>query len=53
MIGMRQPPIPIESMQQTMQWHEHRTKDPGLAWLRDRLVRAVGRMNEAAAGSTT
>ncbi|MCA0243473.1 MAG: LysR family transcriptional regulator [Proteobacteria bacterium] len=44
-LAIRKPPISIEPMQQAMQWHRHRTKDPGLAWLRDTLRRAVRRMD--------
>lgn len=44
-LALREPPVLVEPMQQAMQWHRHRTKDPGLAWLRDSLVRAVDRMD--------
>lgn len=39
------PPLPIESMQQAMQWHKYRTQDPGLTWLRGLLAQAVERMD--------
>lgn len=40
-------PVSIPPMQQTIQWHKYRTKDPGLAWLRQTLKAAVVRMNES------
>lgn len=46
-LAIRKPPIPIEAMQQAMQWHRHRTQDPGLAWLREALRRAVVRLDQA------
>lgn len=42
---VRQPPLPIEPMQQSVQWHKYRTKDPGLRWLRGLLQQAVQRMD--------
>jgi hypothetical protein len=32
-------------MEQSMQWHKHRTSDPGLAWLRGLLKEAVAAMD--------
>lgn len=49
-LAIRKPPIPIEAMQQAMQWHKYRTQDPGLAWLRDALKRAVERMDRVRRG---
>lgn len=49
-LAIRKPPIPIEAMQQAMQWHKYRTQDPGLAWLRDALKRAVERMDGVGRG---
>ena len=37
-------PLNLPKVQQAMQWHKHRTHDPGLIWLRDLLHRAVQRM---------
>lgn len=34
-IELRAPPLPITVMEQAVQWHKYRTKDPGLVWLRD------------------
>lgn len=31
------PPIPLPPLRQSIQWHEHRTRDPGLRWLRAAL----------------
>jgi DNA-binding transcriptional LysR family regulator len=41
----RQPPLQIEPMQQSVQWHKYRTQDPGLLWLRGLLRQAVTRMD--------
>lgn len=49
-LAIRKPPIPIEAMQQAMQWHKYRTQDPGLGWLRDALKRAVERMDRECRG---
>jgi LysR family transcriptional regulator, nod-box dependent transcriptional activator len=38
-------PVKIEPMVQVMQWHEYRSKDPGLIWLRDILKIAVREMD--------
>lgn len=48
-LALRAPPLPLDTMQQAMQWHKYRTQDPGLAWLRGLLVQAVARMDQAAA----
>ena len=42
---IKTPPLPMEHMQQSMQWHKYRTQDPGLAWLRGLLATAAERMN--------
>ncbi len=42
-------PLPMERMEQAMQWHKYRTQDPGLVWLRALLHRAVARMDAGAA----
>lgn len=47
-IELRTPPLPITAMEQGLQWHKYRTQDPGLAWLRGLLKRAVLRMDAAA-----
>jgi LysR family nod box-dependent transcriptional activator len=39
------PPMPLPTMEQTMQWHEYRTHDPGLVWLRGLLHEAVQQMD--------
>jgi len=44
-LAIRPPPLPIEGMQQAMQWHKYKTQDPGLVWLRETLRRAVLRMD--------
>jgi LysR family nod box-dependent transcriptional activator len=47
-IELRPSPVPITPMEQAMQWHQHRTQDPGLTWLRSLFQRAVARMDAAA-----
>lgn len=44
-IAIRELPVPIPRMQQVMQWHQHRTTDPGLVWLRALLREAVSAMD--------
>ncbi|MDD0838875.1 LysR family transcriptional regulator [Curvibacter sp. HBC61] len=46
-IRLLKPPMPIPPMVQVMQWHKHRSKDPGLLWLRQTLLAAAARMDEA------
>lgn len=41
----RPPPLQMERMQQSVQWHKYRTQDPGLTWLRGLLRQAVARMD--------
>ncbi|MCW5645073.1 MAG: LysR family transcriptional regulator [Rhodoferax sp.] len=38
-------PVKIEPMSQVMQWHEYRSLDPGLVWLRETLRLAVAEMD--------
>ncbi|WP_423220191.1 hypothetical protein [Burkholderia multivorans] len=45
-IGQRRLPVPVPTVEQAMQWHKHRTSDPGLAWLRGLLKDAVAKMDE-------
>ncbi|PJE26382.1 transcriptional regulator, LysR family [Pseudooceanicola antarcticus] len=42
--GMRMHPAPFEvaSLKQSMRWHKHRTRDPGLIWLRALVRDAAG-----------
>lgn len=47
-IELRPCPVPITPMEQGMQWHQYRTQDPGLAWLRALIKRAVVRMDAPA-----
>lgn len=44
-IELRAPPFPMDAMEQSLQWHKYRSKDPGLVWLRDVFRRAVIRMD--------
>jgi LysR family transcriptional regulator, nod-box dependent transcriptional activator len=47
-IKLLEPPIPLPTMTQVMQWHKYRTNDPGLVWLRALLHQAVARMDAEA-----
>jgi DNA-binding transcriptional LysR family regulator len=40
-VVLREVPLPMPLMQQSMQWHTHRTTDLGLAWLRGMLGEAA------------
>ncbi len=44
-ITIRPLPVPVPVMEQTAQWHQHRTSDPGLRWLRGLLSEAVAAMD--------
>lgn len=45
-IVLREAPVPVPTLEQAMQWHKHRTSDPGLTWLRRLLKEAVAKMDE-------
>ncbi|MFP3566655.1 LysR family transcriptional regulator [Paraburkholderia sp. SIMBA_030] len=47
-IVIRDVPLPMPAMHQTVQWHKHRTADAGLAWLREQLRLAVITMDDIA-----
>ena len=51
-IVLRDVPVPVPTMEQAMQWHKHRTSDPGLTWLRALLKEAVATMDNAHLGSS-
>lgn len=34
-LALRETPITIDAMDQSLQWHKYRAQDPGLVWLRD------------------
>ncbi len=44
-IAMREPPLAIAAMEQGMQWHKYRSRDPGLVWLRTLMRQAARRMD--------
>ncbi|QCP49631.1 LysR family transcriptional regulator [Trinickia violacea] len=46
-IVLRDVPVTVPTMEQAMQWHKHRTSDPGLTWLRGLLKEAVAMMDSA------
>lgn len=49
-LEIKKPPVPIERMEQGVQWHKYRMQDPGLTWLRGLLRQAVQRMDAAPGG---
>ncbi|WP_186145275.1 LysR family transcriptional regulator [Burkholderia gladioli] len=46
-IVLRDAPVPLPTIEQAIQWHKHRTADPGHTWLRGLLKEAVAAMDEA------
>jgi LysR family transcriptional regulator, nod-box dependent transcriptional activator len=46
-VVLRDAPVPVPVMEQAMQWHKHRTSDPGLAWLRGLIKQAVAEMDQS------
>ncbi len=44
-LKLQSPPVSIPGMTLCMQWHQHRTNDPGLRWLRELLKQAALRMD--------
>ncbi|TKC87861.1 LysR family transcriptional regulator [Trinickia terrae] len=46
-VVIREAPVPVPTMEQAVQWHKHRTADPGLSWLRGLLKKAAAAMDEA------
>lgn len=48
-VVVRDLPLNMPCMLQMLQWHRHRTADPGLIWLRQLLGRAVRSMDAASA----
>lgn len=46
-VAVLAPPIALPAMVQAMQWHQHRTNDPGLMWLRSQMLRAVVEMDRS------
>ena len=43
-IALRPVPMSMKKLQQSMQWHKYRSRDPGLIWLRDLLREAAAGM---------
>ncbi|GLU33239.1 LysR family transcriptional regulator [Trinickia caryophylli] len=48
-VTIRPLPLAMPQMRQAVQWHKHRTSDPGLAWMRGLLKEAVAAMDRASA----
>lgn len=46
-VTIRPLPLALPPMHQAVQWHKHRTSDPGLAWMRGLLKEAVVAMDRA------
>mgnify|MGYP002776770755 CR=1 FL=1 len=36
-IAIVEPPLPFPPLEQSLQWHSYRTRDPGLAWVRAQI----------------
>jgi LysR family nod box-dependent transcriptional activator len=36
-----EPPFPLPALQQSLQWHSYRTRDPALSWIREQLHETV------------
>jgi hypothetical protein len=47
---LRDVPLTMPTMEQSVQWHKHRTSDQGLMWLRALLKEAVAAMDRARLG---
>lgn len=45
-IELRPVPMPMKMLQQSMQWHKYRSRDPGLIWLRNLLKEAAAQMDD-------
>lgn len=52
-LELRTPPLPLLAMEQGLQWHKHRSQDPGLVWLRGLMAKAVLRMDAQAQDQPT
>lgn len=50
-ITTRPVPVPIPRMEQSMQWHKHRSADLGLRWLRTLIKEAAAAMDACASGT--
>lgn len=40
------PPVDIPALEQSMQWHSYRTRDPALAWVREQVREAAEKLFE-------
>ncbi|HDR8971897.1 LysR family transcriptional regulator [Burkholderia vietnamiensis] len=49
---LRDVPLTVPTMEQSVQWHKHRTSDQGLMWLRALLKEAVAAMDRARLGDS-
>jgi len=47
-VVMREVPFELPIMEQAIQWHTHRTTDPGIAWLRELLRQSAAAMDSSA-----
>ncbi|MDP9901127.1 LysR family transcriptional regulator [Variovorax ginsengisoli] len=50
-VTVRDLPVPIPKMEQVVQWHQYRTADPGLVWLRAILKEAAVEMDRNGDGT--
>jgi LysR family nod box-dependent transcriptional activator len=51
-LEIRPTPIPFDKMEQSVQWHQFRTSDPALVWLRGMLAEAARHIDDAEWGLT-
>ncbi|ALU91537.1 transcription regulator protein [Herbaspirillum rubrisubalbicans M1] len=45
-VELRDSPLPLGEMHQTMQWHRYRTNDPGIEWLRALFLKSAKEMDQ-------
>lgn len=45
-LEIRPAPVPFDRMEESMQWHKFRSKDPGLVWLRGLMKQAALKIDE-------
>jgi hypothetical protein len=41
-LAIAKPPLALPPLEQAVQWHSYRTRDPALIWIRSQLKQAAG-----------
>jgi LysR family transcriptional regulator, nod-box dependent transcriptional activator len=41
-LAITKPPLALPPLEQAVQWHSYRTRDPALIWIRSQLKQAAG-----------